>query len=60
MSENSLDAHHDNVDYRGPCLINSSRSFTINIYGNLLSICYPEELDLSYYDFCVGWELRNN
>ncbi|MBK2242310.1 hypothetical protein IBE76_10000 [Francisella tularensis] len=31
VSENSWDAHHDHGDYRGPCLNNSSRSFTINI-----------------------------
>ncbi|AVC44923.1 hypothetical protein B4919_09075 [Francisella tularensis subsp. novicida] len=60
VSENSWDAHHDHGDYRGPCLNNSSQSFTINIYGNILSISYPEALALSYYDFSVGWELRNN
>ncbi|MDE5028363.1 hypothetical protein NAI74_10545, partial [Francisella tularensis subsp. holarctica] len=59
-SENSWDADHDLGDYSGPCLNYSSRSFTFNIYGNILSIIYPEALAFSFYDFSVGLDLRIN
>ncbi|WP_150464938.1 hypothetical protein [Francisella sp. SYW-2] len=59
VSENSWDAHHDHGDYRGPCLDNGSRSFTINVYGNTLTMTFPEVLALSYYHFSVGWGLEN-
>ncbi|KFJ42787.1 hypothetical protein IBE48_03790 [Francisella philomiragia] len=58
VSENSWDAHHDHGDYRGPCLDNGSRSFTINIYGNTLTMTFPDVLALSYYHFSIGWGLE--
>ena len=59
VSENSWSAHYDHGDYRGPCLDNGSRNFTINVYGNTLTMTFPEVLALSYYHFSVGWGLEN-
>lgn len=58
VADDSWSAHQSHGDYRGPCL-NSSRSFTINIYGNTLTMTFPEVLALSYYHFSVGWGLEN-